>query len=322
MNNVFSYSAADIFPVKLAKIHVTGNCDKIEPIHLQLCPTNYCNLNCSFCSCGNRNKKQSLSLEQIQMAIREYHLLNCRAVTITGGGEPLLHPDINPIISAIDYYGIKIGLVTNGTQFKRLSGRALNRLTWIRVSFSDERVFDGDNSFMDVEINSNKVDWAFSYVVGDRKKTNWTNIASIVRFANEFNFTHVRFVSDLLDTDMARSMNSIRKFLKNEKIDDSRIIYQGRKEPTKGQKTCLISLLKPVLAPDGNIYPCCGVQYALEEPSKDFEPSMCMGPLIKASYLFHAQRHFDGSNCVRCYYSEYNRFLEVLRTPVEHQEFV
>jgi len=55
MNKKDSYTAADAFPIKVLKNSILQN-GKIKPFHIQLYPTNVCNLNCSFCSCANRNR--------------------------------------------------------------------------------------------------------------------------------------------------------------------------------------------------------------------------------------------------------------------------
>ena len=97
MKDKYSYTAADIFPIKVLmdrelqdSIKNTG---MIIPRHIQLAPTNLCNQNCSYCSCDNRSKKDSLSLDEIKGIVNDAKDLGCVAMTITGGGEPLMHSD-------------------------------------------------------------------------------------------------------------------------------------------------------------------------------------------------------------------------------------
>ena len=55
-----SYTAAGTFPVKLLRIphllHRMVDGQYITPYHLQLVPTNRCNLCCEWCSCENENR--------------------------------------------------------------------------------------------------------------------------------------------------------------------------------------------------------------------------------------------------------------------------
>jgi len=244
----------------------------------------------------------------------------CRAVTITGGGEPTLHPQINEILHATKTLGISTGMVSNGLSLDRVRSAALQTLTWCRVSFSDDRVFVGDFAArMKKAVAAGKgVDWAFSYVL--TRNANIDKISSVVRFANDHGFTHVRLVTDLLDLDDAIEMEDIKAALKHLGIDDSLVIYQGRKDFTLGRKDCWTSLVKPVIGADGAWFPCCGVQYALDNPSLDFEQSMCMG--TDHRQIIDAQVPFDGSVCKRCYYDDYNQVIGAMVSPVEHGEFV
>lgn len=332
-----SFASADVpFPAKL--LHHNGlllstTISKfIPPIHIQLNITNRCNFNCSFCSCKKRNKTQELTYEQIMDVMKTG--LGTEAVTITGGGEPLMHPKINEIINGINSLGIEIGLVTNGTLLHKLDTKSLNKLTWCRISSSDEldtqlaRIgMSIDDWFDKIEnaVSRAKIDWAFSHVV---TKPNINLIARIVEFANTHKFTHVRLVNDIFNADKlekAKTMDKIKNELKLRKIDDSIVNYQKRDVWTKGTSKCYISLLKPVLGADGYWYPCCGTQYALAEPSYDYEPTMRMTDKKLSEGLkdiIEHQKYFNGSRCVKCYYSNYNYALKIMLSEIKHKKFL
>ena len=322
-NKISSYTAANVLPVKVLKRRVLDREGRIIPYHIQLNPTNHCNLKCEFCSCANRDKHLEIDFLDIKEIMLNARDCGCKAVTITGGGEPLLYHSINQLIYFLWSFRIKIGLVTNGTQFERLSPDSLERITWIRVSHSDERPFTDEYArelsvFMNLE---NQVDWAFSYVLS--KRPNFKNITSLIRFSNMItSMTHVRIVSDLLDLEHVPNMLAVKDYLKRAGISDHLVIYQGRKKFVRGRKKCLISLLKPVIGADSNLYPCCGSQYAKDPPAGDYDESMCMGPASDLTEIYETQRYFDGSQCVRCYYDEYNALLDQLTTPIDHEEFV
>jgi len=317
MDKKTSYTAADIFPAKLAQR--ANNCQfhgKIQPTHVQLCPTNKCNLNCSFCSCSDREKGQKLSIDRIAFLISDMASLGTNAVTITGGGEPTLYPDIDRVISMCNAKRIRVGLVTNGITLKNVHPQAIDSLSWCRISVSDDR--DIDSLLPDLWCiikASPRCDFAFSYVV--TKDCDIRKIQCIIDFANDNGFSHIRLVSDLMDLDNVPDMESIKQQLSNDEL----VIYQGRKEYDAGSKRCLISLLKPVIAPDGYIYPCCGVQYATDDTGK-FPEAMRMGRMEDIRNIYATQAFFDGSVCSKCYYKNYNDFLEVLTKNLDHMEFV
>jgi len=334
-----SYASANIpFPAKILHHEkLIKSCKKkkyIPPIHIQLNPTNRCNFNCPFCSCSARDKKLELTYDEIIKTMKIGKKLGCESVTITGGGEPLMHQDINEIIDKIHKLGIEIGLVVNGTLLDRLKTKTLNRITWCRISSSDYLGNELKKIGMNFEIwfdkiiesveTGRKVDWAFSHVVGE--KPNYKLIGAIVNVANIFNFTHVRLVNDIFIADkLTKQMNRIRNYLKKKKIDDSIVNYQDRSEWTRGTKYCYISLLKPVLGADGYWYPCCGTQYALANPARDYEKLMRMTEKRLDEGLkdiIENQKYFDGSICVKCYYHPYNQVLKIMLSEIKHEKFV
>jgi MoaA/NifB/PqqE/SkfB family radical SAM enzyme len=319
-----SYTAANVFPYKLFREKKTASIIRsgwVPPAHVQLIPTNRCNLKCSFCSCANRANADELSFEEIQAAMRAMRDAGAVAVTITGGGEPLLHPRINDVIAHSSWLGLKVGLVSNGAAADLLSGAGLARLSWLRFSCSDElplaRVKDNVES---VARRRAGCDLAFSYVVTERYDP--VNLSRYVQLANDLEFSHVRVVSDLTNLEKVVAMDRIREDLARLGANDDRVIYQGRKEYVRGAKRCWISLLKPVVSADGYLFPCCGAQYAEEEQALDLRDSMRMGHVREISAPWEAQKPFDGSRCVRCYYAAYNEALEAMLTEIRHMEFI
>lgn len=314
-----SYTAASIFPVKvLQNINIVED-NKINPYHIQLNPTNICNLNCDFCSCSARDRKTSINWDNLVNIMTLFIIKGCKSVTITGGGEPLLYPKINELIKWLGLNEIQIGLVTNGKELELLDPSYSRYITWCRISVSDSRNMNWGN-IKNVVQQCPTIDWSFSYVV--TRYLNLNNIEDTINFANSENFTHVRLVSDLLDLSKIINMDDLKREISWLGVDDSKVIYQGRKQYTKGSKKCLISLLKPVVGADGKLYPCCGTQYAEKEPSLDYGEKMCMGGQEDIFNIWDNQICFDGSNCDRCYYNEYNELLELLTMKLDHKDFI
>jgi len=244
-----------------------------------------------------------------------------KAVTITGGGEPLMYPHFNDLVDSFHANSIKIGLVTNGILLHRVPKATLDMITWCRISNDDQRSFSKTYSkhLSDVVTASSSVDWAFSHVVSSTP--NIAEIVKIVSFANEHNFTHIRLVADLFQPEEV-DMLLLRNALCKEGIDDSKVVYQGRKSYDRGGD-CYIGFLKPLIGPDAKIYACCGVQYALEVPSKDLPEELCLGNAMDIEAIIaRSTKPLDGSRCVKCYYMNYNTLLSGMLKTVVHKEFV
>lgn len=304
-----SYTAADAVPYKLFLSDAMGDirAGRIPPAHIQFIPTNRCNLKCSFCSCDNRARGEEMPIDEIREMASGLRAIGTEAATITGGGEPLLHKDFDDILEAFD--GIATGLVTNGTLLGYRT--SLRTLTWCRISAADERPLSGFVRKVEAALQAAPdVDWAFSYVLSDTP--NIPNLQAHIDFAEHHGFTHVRVVADLLDTDSV-PMDEAREAIGENPV----VIWQPRTEHEQGMRECRIAELKPVIGPDGSVYPCCGVQYATDPPSLDLTDSMRMG-----HWRDMPLPAFDGRMCVRCYYGAYNRALGALTGGVEHGAFL
>lgn len=324
-----SYSSANVFPAKILHHQkLMRSClheHKVFPIHLQLNPTNRCNFNCDFCSCSGRDKRLELSIDELGEIMANVETLGCESVTVTGSGEPLMHKDLDGLLDiCTNALGIQVGLVTNGLLLDRLNN---GNIVWCRISSSDnllaqlERIGKTVEEWFEIIDNAchahPQIDWAFSHVrtiVGG----NTDHLENLIEFANEHDFTHVRVVSDIFKMP---DLGLLQSHL-NGRIDLSKVIFQPRSRFTYGSNPCYISLLKPVVGADGYVYPCCGTQYALANPSHDYEKVMRMGKATDLDKLVEDQAFFDGRMCVKCYYDSYNYALRTMLGNVKHAKFI
>jgi len=256
-----------------------------------------------------------MNIGRAKWTIAKFKSLGARAVTVTGGGEPLMYPRIEEMLRTFTDFGIEIGLVTNGTLLHHMSPEALRLLTWCRISWSDERAFSPENAMqIDAAVSgAPSVDWAFSYVVG--KEPRPENVEAVVRFAEEHRFTHVRLVADLRDPSSV-SFDSIRSRLDG--IDQG-VIYQARTSPVQSSK-CAIGYVKPLVAPDFRIYLCCGVQYAFDPMPLDLPDELCIGDDPDA--IWGGDKKAFDVRCTRCYYRSYNDVLVPLTHRIKHEKFL
>ena len=320
-----SFTAADSLPGKLLQNEdVLLSIKKkgvIPPTHIQFYPTNKCNLKCSFCSCAEDDRFSEMNLGAAKKAIDICSSLGTKAVTISGGGEPLMHPNINELIAYFLFKGIKVGFVSNGLLFKNINVDLFKYVTWCRISNADFRTFSSKykQDLLRVINKCPQVDWAFSHVVS--KDPNIEEICEILDFANENNFTHVRLVADLFEphnVDLGFVKDEIKKY----NVDDSLAIYQGRQHPEKGSD-CYICYLKPVIGADMNVYSCCGAQYSSKDPAKSLASDFKLGSVFELDKIIsESKTPLDGSICHRCYYGSYNRILKSMVSDFCHEEFV
>ncbi|MBT3534218.1 MAG: radical SAM protein [Rhodospirillaceae bacterium] len=117
--------------------------DLPAPVHVRIKPTNVCNHNCYFCAYRTDDVslgedmvvRDRIPREKMLEIVDDLIAMNVRAVTFSGGGEPLLYPYFVETVERLAAGGIKMASLTNGS---RLKGKVADALaahgTWIRVS--------------------------------------------------------------------------------------------------------------------------------------------------------------------------------------------
>jgi len=79
--------------------------------------TNKCNLNCSFCSQDNLEKRE-LSLQEFDIILDKIrHHTN--TIYLHVKGEPLIHSNLGKILDITKKYDMKVKITTNGTLLKQ-----------------------------------------------------------------------------------------------------------------------------------------------------------------------------------------------------------
>jgi MoaA/NifB/PqqE/SkfB family radical SAM enzyme len=114
----------------------------INPVHLQIVPTNKCNSRCPMCAyrlegyTSNQTFKPNdeIPKDKLIEIIEAAHWMGVRAIQFTGGGEPLVHPDIKEVFTYALDRGFKCALVTNGVLLDHDLSLILSDFAWVRVS--------------------------------------------------------------------------------------------------------------------------------------------------------------------------------------------
>jgi radical SAM protein with 4Fe4S-binding SPASM domain len=125
-----------LHPEQISNIKI-GN--RPFPLTVELDLTNHCNHRCSFCVWGEHIAvdKSSLEKETIKNCIQDMRDLGTKAITFTGGGEPMIHKNFFEILPFSKSLGLDCGLITNGSAITEKNCELLlNNLKWIRLSMS------------------------------------------------------------------------------------------------------------------------------------------------------------------------------------------
>ena len=112
--------------------------NRIFPICIEISPSGACNHRCAFCSqsyLGYQNRY--IDTDNILAKLVGMYQGGTRSVVLAGEGEPMLHPEIEKIVSGIKQIGLDVAMSSNGALFyKEKAEKILPSLTWIRFSFN------------------------------------------------------------------------------------------------------------------------------------------------------------------------------------------
>ena len=141
------YSMAKIFHHG-AKLDDLAAGRSTAPIHVRLKPTNRCNHSCFYCCYRNRAlplsermvEHDQIPHHKMREIVADIVRMRVKAVTFSGGGEPLMYPHMAETIRRLATGGVKIAMLTNGSLLEGEVAELLaTRATWLRVSI------DADN---------------------------------------------------------------------------------------------------------------------------------------------------------------------------------
>ena len=268
------------------------------PIHVRVKPTNACNHKCVFCSYDPdhgdleirdqmTDRRAVLSREKLMETIDDFHDMGVQSVTFSGGGEPLLHPNILEALKKVRDYGIKYAIITHGQFLDGEKAEILRGANWVRVSIdaSDaqslaefrripEEAFERINRNIKnfAKIKNEKCELGINYVVhrdnanqvyksvGHYKNLGVNHVKITPMWVTNFREYHEPIVESVIDQ---------IKMAKEDFDDDSFRVYDtyemdfsGVSVAHRNYTKCYVMQMNPVVGADGWVYFCHDKAYS------------------------------------------------------------
>src|SRR6185503_13916099 len=126
-----------------------------HPVMAHIVPMRRCNLSCAYCNEYDDYSKP-VPVETMYERIDRLGKLGTTITTISGG-EPLLHPDLDLIISRIRKHGIIAGMITNGYLLTAERIHRLNRAGLDHLQISIDNVMPDDISKKSLKVLDKKL---------------------------------------------------------------------------------------------------------------------------------------------------------------------
>ncbi len=110
--------------------------ENIYPIEIEIAPSGACNHRCTFCAVDYTwYKPFFLDKEKLLRDVEFMSKNGLKSVICAGEGEPLLHKDLPDIANGIKKCGVDVAMSSNGVLFtKEKAEECLGAFTWIRFS--------------------------------------------------------------------------------------------------------------------------------------------------------------------------------------------
>ncbi|WP_321405132.1 radical SAM protein [Maridesulfovibrio sp.] len=138
------YTNLKIFHYQHKLDSLSPESERIEaPIHIRIKPTNSCNHSCTYCAYRNPNLQlgQDMSIADRIPSVKMKEIaadcieMGVKAVTFSGGGEPLCYPKLAGTARTLAEGGVSIATLTNGGLLHGEVAEVFSALgTWIRIS--------------------------------------------------------------------------------------------------------------------------------------------------------------------------------------------
>ena len=224
---------------------------KFKKIYVEI--TNICNLNCSFCSRDNLPRKE-MSVNEFKIVldkIKDY----TKTIYLHIKGEPLLHSNLDDILSLCDQNHINVKITTNGTMLsKKIDILKKHQIKQLNISLHSENNIP--NYFEDVfntcDILSKNISIVYRiWVLNDLKldKISTNIVDKIIKHYN-------------LSTDIVNKIISDKNIKISDNIyldKDNEFIWPNESNNTDSSDYgfCLGTKSHIGILSNGTVVPCC-----------------------------------------------------------------
>lgn len=285
------------FPVKLESLL---NRTTSSPLYVRIKPFNACNHDCFFCVYSQTSRKnkgttiehesagmhtdidltESLPLQRYLSLPQELHDTGVKAITLSGGGEPLMHPGTPEVLSRFRHAGIKTSCITNGQVLNKDCARELAHSDWVRVSIdysTPEEMVASRNvpaSYFDhvlsnisdfSTLKSDHTDLFVNYIV---HRHNYAHLYSMAKLLKDCGVMNLRFspmwTPDFeehhqpIQADVQRQLDSIREDLVDTSftVNTTYVVSSGLHSSHRSYHRCFVMETIPVIGADQCVYAC------------------------------------------------------------------
>ena len=328
--------------------------EDIYPIEIEISPSGACNHRCIFCAVDYMGYSPVfLNKDVILRDIRHMSCKGLKSVICSGEGEPLLNKDMADIANGIKACGVDVAMSSNGALFtKETAEECLGAFTWIRFSVAsmDESSYDSIQRGRKGDLDRVKANLQDAVRIKRDRNLKTTlgvqclllpqNMQQLPDMAKQLKETGVDYLTVKPYSQHLHSENTFRvdyeamleieSALKQYETDEFKIYFRAnamkKVHKEKSYKTCYGLPFMTHIDSGGNVWPCVA-----HIGTKEF----CYGNIYEQTFeeIWNGSRRkeiaekineFDINKICReaCRLDEINRYLDELKNPGEHVNFI
>ena len=328
--------------------------ENIYPIEIEISPSGSCNHRCVFCAVDYIGYQPCfLDKDIILRNIAQMSRKGLKSVICSGEGEPLLNKDMPDIANEIKVYGIDVAMSTNGVLFtKDKIDECIQAFTWIRFSVAsmEKSSYDQIQRGKPGDLERVKTNLADAVRVKKNKKLKTTlgvqclllpeNMAQLPEMAKQLREIGVDYLTIKPYSQHLHSENTfqidyndmleLEQDIRQYETDDFSVYFRANAMKKMHHKKCYsecygLPFMTHIDA-KGNVWPCVA-----HIGTKEF----CYGNIYdqtfeeiwegaRRQHIIQKLNVLDINNVCReaCRLDEINRYLNELRNPGEHVNFI
>jgi Fe-coproporphyrin III synthase len=259
------------------------------PVHVRIKPMNPCDHDCWYCAYHDENLqlgnlmeyKDRLPREKMMEIADDLAEMGVKAVTFSGGGEPLIYPHIAEAANRLGKSGIKLATLTNGSHLHEDIAEAFARYgTWIRVSIDGwnaesyakirnvkltefDMVINNMRNF--ANLNSSCI-LGINYVIDNQ---NYGHVLEFTKLMKDVGVNHMKIMGVLVSNDGRESNQYHDTFRESvySQIEQAKLLEDGKfkiidhyhefpERFDKDYQTCPSMQFLTIIGADSKVYSC------------------------------------------------------------------
>lgn len=290
--------------------------------------SNVCNHACAGCHSRymHKNEDRFLDFDTMKDVVNDFAELGVEGVEISGGGEPLVYPQIIQAIAFMRGKGLKVGMFSNGTLLTdELSEFLVQNLLFLRIAFDagtagTYKKIHGRDDFETLMKNLETLVRYKSKIGGEKKASserrqtkaqfgtatigakylvstkNWQELAKAAELARETGLDYLQFKAlraskFTLDDETLKQAEEVAQQARD--LSDKNYQVFGSLEKTRPIGRCFLNPIHPVIDAKGDMYLC-----AFFHHRKDTHK---IGNIYEKSFpeIWYSERHYEAFRSTR-----------------------